>query len=95
MDAMATIPYGRTVIGRAEISGGRSGVISISDSGPGIPVEKLSQVFDPFFTTKEQGMGIGLSIARSIVLAHHGHIWAENDAEGGAVLRFSLPLSTA
>jgi signal transduction histidine kinase len=95
MDAMAAIPYGRTVIGRAERNGGRSGVISISDSGPGIPAEKLSQVFDPFFTTKEQGMGIGLSIARSIILAHHGSIWAENDAEGGAVFRISLPLSAA
>jgi signal transduction histidine kinase len=53
-------------------------------------------LFDPFFTTKEQGMGIGLSIARTIILAHQGHIWAENDTEGGgAVFRVSLPLSAA
>ena len=52
-------------------------------------------IFDPFFTTKEQGMGIGLSIARTIVLAHEGQIWAENDAGGGAVFRVSLPLSVA
>ena len=93
MDAMAVIPYGRTVIGRAEMNGGKSAVISISDSGPGIPPDKLFRVFDPFFTTKEQGMGIGLSIARSIVLAHEGRIWAENQTEGGAVFHLSLPLS--
>jgi len=95
MDAMAAIPNGRAVIGRAELNGGTSAVISISDSGPGIPAEKLSQIFDPFFTTKEQGMGIGLSIARTIVLAHEGRIWAENGTEGGAVFRVSLPLSVA
>lgn len=93
MDAMVAIPYGRTVIGRAEMNGGKSVVISISDSGPGIPADKLARVFDPFFTTKEQGMGIGLSIARSIVLAHEGRIWAENQTEGGAVFHLTLPLS--
>lgn len=93
MDAMAAKPEGRTVVGRAETNGGRSGIISISNSGPGIPAEKLFQVFDPFFTTKEQGIGIGLSIARTIVMAHHGRIWAENGTGGGAVLRISLPLS--
>jgi signal transduction histidine kinase len=93
MDAMATIPYGRTVIGRTELNGGSSVVISISDSGPGIPADKLAQVFDPFFTTKDQGMGIGLSIARTIILAHKGQIWAENQSGGGAAFHFTLPLA--
>lgn len=93
MDAMATIPYGRTVIGRTELNGGSSAVISISDSGPGIPADKLAQVFDPFFTTKDQGMGIGLSIARTIILAHKGQIWAENQSGGGAAFHFTLPLA--
>jgi signal transduction histidine kinase len=59
MDAMASIPYGRTVIGRAELNGKKSAVVSISDSGPGIPPDRLTQIFDPFFTTKEQGWGSG------------------------------------
>jgi C4-dicarboxylate-specific signal transduction histidine kinase len=93
MDAMAAIPNGRAVIGRTEVNGGSSAVVSILDSGPGIPAEKLNEVFDPFFTTKKQGMGIGLSISRTIVQAHNGRIWAENQKEGGAVFRLSLPLN--
>jgi signal transduction histidine kinase len=93
MDAMAAFPYGRTVIGRTESNGGASVQISITDSGPGIPPDKLGEVFDPFFTTKDQGMGIGLSIARTIVLAHKGRIWAENQTGGGAAFHITLPLA--
>jgi Histidine kinase-, DNA gyrase B-, and HSP90-like ATPase len=93
MDAVGATPDGRTVIGRTEMNGESSAIISISDSGPGIPPDQLNEVFDPFFTTKKQGMGIGLSIARTIVQAHRGRIWAENQAGGGAVFRLSLPLS--
>jgi signal transduction histidine kinase len=91
MDAMTVIPFGRTIIGKTEIEEGRA-LISILDSGPGIPAENPTEIFDPFFTTKEQGMGIGLSIARTIVQAHKGRIWAENQPEGGATFSISLPL---
>jgi len=92
MDAMAELSNGRGVIGRTAINGGSSAVVSISDSGPGIPAEKLNKVFDPFFTTKTQGMGIGLSISRTTCRRIKGRIWAENQKEGGAVFRLSLPL---
>jgi signal transduction histidine kinase len=67
--------------------------VSVSDTGPGIPSDKIKEVFEPFFTTKPQGMGIGLSIARTIVEAHAGRIWAENQAGGGAVFHVRLPLA--
>ena len=66
--------------------------LSISDAGPGIPSDKLKDVFEPFFSTKAQGMGIGLSIARTIVETHSGRIWAESQATGGAVFHIKLPL---
>ena len=66
--------------------------VAVSDNGPGIPPKQLARLFEPFFSTKPQGMGIGTSIARTIIQAHQGRIWAENNATGGATLRFSLPV---
>jgi signal transduction histidine kinase/ABC-type uncharacterized transport system substrate-binding protein len=94
MDAMAGAPDGqRRIIGRTTLRPGGFAEISISDFGPGISQDNLKKVFDPFFTTKADGMGMGLSIARTIVEAHHGRIWAENHASGGAVFRLVLPLA--
>jgi signal transduction histidine kinase len=67
-------------------------VVSIKDSGRGIAASDLDRLFDAFFTTREQGMGMGLSICRSIVEAHGGHIRATNGTGGGAVFTFSLPI---
>jgi two-component system sensor kinase FixL len=65
--------------------------ISVADTGPGIAPEIAGQLFQPFITTKRQGMGVGLSISRTIVDAHGGRIWAEPNDGGGTVFRFTLP----
>jgi signal transduction histidine kinase len=68
--------------------------VMIADAGPGLPPDKLQEIFQPFFTTKgDGGMGMGLSIARTITEAHNGKIWAEHEAGGGAVFRIGLPLA--
>jgi two-component system, LuxR family, sensor kinase FixL len=66
--------------------------VSVSDSGSGIPGEKMEQVFERFFTTKKEGMGLGLSVCRTIINAHHGKIWATNNAGCGATFHISLPV---
>jgi len=66
--------------------------ISVRDSGPGIAPRMLAQIFEPFVTGKPQGLGMGLAISRTIVSAHDGRLWADNAPEGGATLRFTLPI---
>jgi len=65
--------------------------VTVRDSGEGIPSEKLEAIFLPFFTTKSQGLGMGLSLSRSIVASHGGRLWAEKNANGGAAFCFTLP----
>lgn len=64
--------------------------ITVKDSGQGISEEKLAGVFEPFYTTKSNGMGMGLPISRTIIEAHGGKLWAENNPEGGASFHFTL-----
>jgi signal transduction histidine kinase len=83
----------RKITACTKILDGGAAEITVEDSGHGIPSGKVQQIFEPFFTTKESGIGMGLSIARTIVERHQGRIWAENRREGGAVVRFTLPLA--
>ena len=63
----------------------------MADSGPGLAPEVAGRLFEPFVSTKPGGMGVGLSICRTIVEAHSGRIWAEPNPGGGTVFRFTLP----
>ena len=66
--------------------------VAIEDSGTGILADRLGKVFEPFFTTKLQGLGMGLSISRSIICSHGGRIWATNNAGRGSTIQFALPI---
>jgi C4-dicarboxylate-specific signal transduction histidine kinase len=69
--------------------------ISVADRGAGIPSADLERIFEPFVTTKSHGMGLGLTICRSIVDAHGGRLWATNNSDGGATLHCELPAQRA
>jgi signal transduction histidine kinase len=66
--------------------------VAIRDSGPGMSAETLERIFDAFYTTKSGGLGMGLSISRSIIEAHGGRLWAAPNAPHGASFEFTLPL---
>jgi PAS domain S-box-containing protein len=68
-------------------------LISVSDTGVGLPTENADQIFNAFFTTKSQGTGLGLAITRSIVESHGGRIWATANSGPGATFRFTLPIT--
>jgi PAS domain S-box-containing protein len=91
IEAMANMPGERRLTVRNRVDENGSAEVAVSDTGPGINPDRLPRVFDPFFSTKKEGMGLGLSIVRSVVQAHGGRIWAENNPGGGATFRFTLP----
>ena len=78
------------VIGSA--ADGEAVRVEVRDSGPGIQAGQTDEIFEPFYTTKADGIGMGLSISRSIIEAHGGRLWAAPNPPHGAVFRFSLPL---
>lgn len=93
-DAMAgTAKDQRQLTIRTRRAGDGSVEISVVDSGPGIPPQTLDQVFEPFYTTKAQGMGLGLTVCRTIVAAHGGKLWAANNNPRGATFHVSLPFA--
>jgi signal transduction histidine kinase len=96
MDAMADVDVSKRRLGVRTTALANGGVeIAVSDTGPGIAPEQLPKLFDSFFTTKPHGMGLGLSITRSIVEAHEGTVSAENRDGGGALFRIVLPANHA
>jgi signal transduction histidine kinase len=95
MDAMSDLPVDQRKLEIATVRAENSAEVLVSDTGPGIPPDRLKEILTPFFSTRDEGMGLGLSIARTIVEAHGGQIWAENRSSGGAVFRVRLPLSRA
>jgi two-component system sensor kinase FixL len=89
VDAMVGAPRRDLVVTIGEEE--EMALVCVADTGPGISPEIADQLFQPFVTTKRSGMGVGLSISRTIIEAQGGHIWAEPNENGGATFRFTLP----
>jgi signal transduction histidine kinase len=70
-------------------------LISVSDTGIGLPIGKATEIFNAFFTTKSQGTGLGLAITRSIVESNGGRVWATGNTPRGATFQFTLPAKRA
>jgi signal transduction histidine kinase len=69
--------------------------VSVQDAGVGFGPQGLDKLFEPFYTTKDGGMGIGLSVSRSIIESHHGRLWAAQNDGPGATFSFSIPCAAA
>jgi C4-dicarboxylate-specific signal transduction histidine kinase len=94
LDAVAErSPGARWVLVRTAEADGGGVELTVEDSGNGVAASDLARVFEPFFSTKQEGLGIGLSISRSIVQVHGGNIWAENSARHGAIFHCVLPVA--
>jgi C4-dicarboxylate-specific signal transduction histidine kinase len=96
IEAMSEVKEGsrELLISTSEVEPG-SVLVAVSDSGPGLPPESLARIFEPFYTTKSSGLGMGLSICRSIVEARGGRLWATANSPRGAVFQFTAPAHTA
>jgi two-component system, LuxR family, sensor kinase FixL len=94
LDAMKDCPVNeRRVVLEAKQDDGSAARIAIRDRGIGLSSDKLDKIFQPFYTTKRDGLGMGLSISRSIIEAHGGRLWAENNPDRGATFYCTLPVS--
>jgi PAS domain S-box-containing protein len=92
VEAMSSVEEGmRELSISTELSQASNILIAVRDSGPGIDAEHLDRIFKPFYTTKISGIGMGLSICRSIIDAHGGQLWAEGNRPQGAIFQFTLP----
>ncbi|HUN68090.1 MAG TPA: ATP-binding protein [Burkholderiales bacterium] len=95
MAAVADLPEARRTVVVSVAKGGRGAVLAVRDLGPGIAPEDRANIFEPFFSTKSGGMGLGLSITRTIVEAHGGRLWVESGPDAGAMFQAEFPLAGA
>jgi C4-dicarboxylate-specific signal transduction histidine kinase len=95
-EAMADSPAGRRKLTIQTSAAGSDAIeVAVRDTGKGLSAENSEQIFDSFFSTKADGLGIGLSLSRSIIEAHGGRLWAEPNPDCGATFLFTLPLKGA
>ena len=92
IDSMATKNGERMLSIRTEVHASRYVMVSVKDTGKGLEAGAVDRIFNPMFTTKTHGMGIGLSICRSIIEAHEGRLWATSDEGRGAIFHFTVPV---
>jgi signal transduction histidine kinase len=91
MSAVTATP--RELVVRSELGEADRVLVAVQDAGVGLDPRYTDRVYDPFFTTKPSGMGMGLSISRSIIEGHGGRIWATANPTHGATFQFTLPIS--
>jgi signal transduction histidine kinase len=92
MEAMREMSEGpRELLISTRRSGSEGVLVAVQDSGPGLALESTDRLFESFYTTKPDGLGLGLSICRSIIEAHQGRLWASANSPRGAILQFTLP----
>jgi len=91
IDAMKDVNGTRELLIKSHRTENDRVLVSVSDTGVGLPPQQVGQIFDAFFTTKSHGTGMGLSISRSIVESHGGRLWAADNSSRGASFCFTLP----
>jgi signal transduction histidine kinase len=91
MDAMKDVDTTRELIINSQPAKNEQVMVSVSDTGVGLPQQQAEQIFNAFFTTKPYGTGMGLRISRSIIESHGGRLWAANNSPRGASFCFTLP----
>ena len=91
IDAMKDLDGSRELAIKSQRAENEHVMVSVSDTGVGLPVQQADQIFNAFFTTKFHGTGMGLSISRSIVESHSGRLWAADNSSRGASFCFTLP----
>ena len=94
IDAMKEMNGGSELTIKSKVDDGQL-LISVSDTGVGLPPEQAEQIFKAFFTTKDKGTGMGLPISRSIIESHGGRLWATGASGRGATFQFTLPAKVA